>query len=123
VKKQRSPQRFVIDARDRRYAAAHQGIRYGITAASYSTVIATGHAAERNSGRFSGVNRINNNLDGQGLQKCNGGGLITGSCCPISGNHMTIKQVSDLQPTFGQQSIDQLLLLHESGRIKLNPGF
>ena len=36
---------------------------------------------------------------------------------------MTIKQISDLHPTFGEQSIDQLLLLHESGRIKLDPGF
>ena len=36
---------------------------------------------------------------------------------------MNIKQISGLDPTFGEQSIDQLLLLHESGRIRLDPGF
>jgi Protein of unknown function DUF262/HNH endonuclease len=36
---------------------------------------------------------------------------------------MVTKELSGLHPIFGEQSIDQLLLLHESGRIKLDPGF
>ena len=36
---------------------------------------------------------------------------------------MVNKHASGLNPTFGEMSIDQLLLLHHSRRIKLDPGF